>query len=142
MMRDFVATYSGKAASTEDFEAIVDKHMTPDMRAIGGGRMNWFFDEYVYGTALPSYKLESSFEKNAEGDVVLQVKLTQSNVDERFRMLVPIYLELANGRMVNLGHAQMVGNTTLEQKIPIRGLKDVPHRAVVHYYYDVLASDK
>jgi aminopeptidase N len=127
MMRDFVATYSGKAASTEDFEAIVDKHMTPDMRAIGGGRMNWFFDEYVYGTALPSYKLESSFEKNAEGDVVLQVKLTQSNVDERFRMLVPIYLELANGRMVNLGHAQMVGNTTLEQKIPIRGLKDVPH---------------
>lgn len=76
MMRDFVATYSGKAASTEDFQAMVEKHMTPDMRAVGGGNMNWFFDEYVYGTALPSYQLDASFEKDPSGDVVLKFKAT------------------------------------------------------------------
>ena len=142
MMHDFVATYSGKAASTEDFQGIVEKHMTTDMRALGNGKMDWFFDEYVYGTALPSYQLDSSFEKDASGDVVLHFKLTQSNVDEHFRMLVPIYLELANGLIINFGHAQMIGNTTMEQKVPIRGLKDTPNRAMLNYYIDVLASDK
>jgi hypothetical protein len=142
MMRDFVATYSGRAASTEDFQAMVEKHMTPDMRAVGGGNMNWFFDEYVYGTALPSYQLDASFEKDPAGDVVLKFKATQSNVDEHFRMLVPLYLELANGRVVNLGHAPMVGNTTIEQKLPIKGLKDTPRRAMLNYYDDVLSAEK
>ncbi len=36
---------------------MVEKHMTPEMAAFGGGTMDWFFDEYVYGTALPSYSI-------------------------------------------------------------------------------------
>ena len=141
MMQDFVKTYSGSAASTEDFKAMVEKHMTPDMKAIGDGKMDWFFDEYVYGTALPAYSLDYSFDNNAESDVVLNLKVTQSNVDDRFRMLVPIYIELADGRMINLGRARMVGNTTVEQKVPIKGLKERPHRAILNYMDDVLASN-
>ena len=141
MMQDFVKTYSGSAASTEDFKAMVEKHMTEDMKSIGDGNMNWFFDEYVYGTALPTYALDYSFENNADGDVVLNFKITQSNVDDRFRMLVPIYLELADGRIVNLGRARMIGNKTVEQKVPIKGLKDKPRRALLNYMDDVLASN-
>ena len=140
MMHDFVQSYSGHAATTEDFKAIVEKHMTPDMQRIGGGKMDWFFDEYVYGTALPTYKLDSSFDKDSEGDVVLSMKLTQSGVDERFRMLVPLYFELADGRIANFGRVTMVGNTSQEGKIPLKGLKDIPRRAIVNYYDDVLAS--
>lgn len=140
MMHDFVKSYAGHAATTEDFKAIVEKHMTPDMQRIGSGKMNWFFDEYVYGTALPTYKLDSSFDKNSEGDVVLSMKLTQSGVDERFRMLVPLYLELADGRITYFGRVTMVGNTSQEGKIPIKGLKDLPRRAMLSYYDDVLAS--
>ena len=141
MMQDFVKTYSGSAASTEDFEAMVEKHMTEDMKSIGDGDMNWFFDEYVYGMALPTYALDYSFENNADGDVVLNFKVTQSNVDDRFRMLVPIYLELADGRVVNLGRARMIGDKTIEQKVPIKGLKDKPRRALLNYMDDVLASN-
>ena len=141
MMQDFVKTYSGSTASTEDFKAMVEKHMTEDMKSIGDGNMNWFFDEYVYGTALPAYALDYSFENNADGDVVLNFKITQSNVDDRFRMLVPIYLELADGRTVNLGRARMIGNKTVEEKVPIKGLKDKPRRALLNYMDDVLASN-
>jgi hypothetical protein len=140
MMHDFVQSYGGHAATTEDFKAIVEKHMTPDMQRIGKGKMDWFFDEYVYGTALPTYKLDSSFDKNSDGDVVLSMKVTQSGVDERFRMLVPLYLELADGRIANFGRVTMVGNTSQEGKIPLKGLKDIPRRAIVNYYDDVLAS--
>jgi aminopeptidase N len=139
-MQDFVKTYSGRSATTEDFKTIVEKHQTPEMAAIGGGKMDWFFDEYVYGTALPSYKFEPSFDKDANGDVVMSFKLTQSNVDQNFRMLVPIYLEMADGRVLPLGRARLIGNTSIEQKVPLKGIKDRPTNATINYFDDVLAS--
>jgi Peptidase family M1 domain len=53
-MHDFVQTYSGHAATTEDFKAMIEKHMTPDMDLDGNHRLDWFFNEYVYGTAIPT----------------------------------------------------------------------------------------
>jgi aminopeptidase N len=139
-MQDFVKAYAGRAATTEDFKATVEKHMTPEMAAFGGGKMDWFFDEYVYGTQLPSYNMQSAIGNNAAGDLEFSFKLTQSNVNENFRMLVPLYIELADGNVRFLGRARLTGNTSLEQKIPLKGLKDKPHRVLVNYYDDVLAS--
>jgi hypothetical protein len=103
--------------------------------------MDWFFNEYVYGTALPTYKLEySNFDSDSNGDTVFSFKFTQSGVDNNFRMLVPIYLELANGRTVMLGRAPMTGNNSIEQKIPLKGLKEKPRRAVINFFNDVLAA--
>jgi len=51
----FVKTYAGKAATTEDFQG--DGRETHDERNGSYRRPHhdWFFNEYVYGTALPSY---------------------------------------------------------------------------------------
>jgi len=141
MMRDFVKTYSGQPATTEDFKAMVEKHMTPDMKQTGDGTMGWFFDEYVYGTALPSYKVDSSFDTDAQGDVVMNLKLTQSNVDDRFRMIVPLYLEFADNRVMRLGRVRIGGNSTVEQKVPLKGLKEKPRRLLINYMADVLAAN-
>ncbi len=141
LMQDFVKTYSGKAATTEDFKAVVEKHMNADMKAVADGKMDWFFDDYVYGTQLPSYQFTSSLETNPDHDVVLSFKLTQSNVDDHFRMLVPVYLELADGRVVELGRVRVAGNNSVEQKVPLKGLKDMPRRALINYMEDVLASN-
>jgi len=141
MMQDFVKTYTNKAATTEDFKAMVEKHMTRDMDMEGNQRMDWFFNEYVYGTALPSYGIDYSFDKDANGDVVVNFKIKQSGVDDKFRMLVPIYLELADGRIVNFGHARLTGNSTVDEKVPLKGLKDAPRRALLNYNYDVLAAN-
>jgi hypothetical protein len=140
MMQDFVKTYYGKAATTEDFQAMVEKHMTPAMDLTGNHKMDWFFDEYVYGTQLPAYRLDSSFDIGADGDVVLKFKATQSNVDDKFRMPVPLYLELADGNVVFLGRARMNGSTSVEQTVPLKGLKTRPKRAMLNYNDDVLAS--
>jgi aminopeptidase N len=139
-MQDFVKTFSGKAAATEDFKAMIEKHMTPEMDLDRNHRMDWFFNEYVYGTALPTYKMDYSFDKNAAGDVVFNFKVTQSNVDDTFKMLVPIYVELADGRTLPLGRARLAGNTAVQQSVPLNGLKDAPRRALVNYNDDVLAS--
>lgn len=140
-MHDFVATYSGHAATTEDFKAIVEKHMSAQMDLDGNHKMDWFFNEYVYGTALPSYAFTYSFENGPGGDIVMSMKLTQSGVSDRFRMLVPVYLELADGTIIRLGSASPDGNTTVEQKVPLKGLKQVPKRAMINYFSDVLSAN-
>jgi hypothetical protein len=106
----------------------------------GNQKMDWFFNQYVYGTQLPNYKLDSSFDTGPDGDAVLSFKLTQSNVDDKFHMLVPLYLELADGNVAFLGRARITGNTSIEQKVPLKGLKTKPRRAIVNYYDDVLAT--
>jgi hypothetical protein len=139
-MHDFVRTYAGRSATTEDFKAMIEKHMNRDMDMAGNQKMDWFFDEYVYGTQLPTYKIDYTFDTGADGDVVFGFKVTQSNVKDDFRMPVPVYLELADGKMLMLGRAKITGNTSVEQKIPLKGLKTKPKRALVNYYDDVLAS--
>jgi len=139
-MQDFVNTYRGKAASTEDFKRVVEKHMTREMDLDGNQRMDWFFNEYVYGTQLPSYQMSAVFDSGPNGDSVMNLKLNQSGVDNSFRMLVPIYLESEGGRIFFLGRAHMTGNSPFEKRIPLNGLKEKPRRAILNYYADVLAS--
>ncbi len=60
MMQDFIKTHYNKDVSTEDFKRAVEKHMTEEMNLDGNARMDWFFNQWVYGTEVPSYKLEYS----------------------------------------------------------------------------------
>ncbi|MGC2321123.1 MAG: hypothetical protein WA463_00700, partial [Terriglobales bacterium] len=93
----------------------------------------------VYGTALPTYKLDYSFDQAADG-YALNVKITQSGVDDKFSMPVPLYLELGKDHIVRLGAATLTGNRTLEQKIPLAGVKEKPRRAMLNYFNDVLCT--
>jgi hypothetical protein len=141
MMHDFLAAYMGKAATTEDFQAMVEKHMSPGMNLLGDNKMDWFFREYVYGTSLPSYAFNSSFDKNSGGDIVMKFTLTQSGVDDKFAVPVPLYLELQDGSIARLGSAKMVGNNTLSQTVTLPGLKEIPRHAMINYNFDVLAAN-
>jgi hypothetical protein len=136
-MRDFVATYRNRPATTEDFKAIVEKHMTPQMNLGGDGKMDWFFNEYVYGTALPSYRFTYSM-----NGTVASLEIAQSGVDKDFRMAVPVYVELANGHVVRLGSAAIAGNDTFANKVDLAsfGLKEPPKRLLINYYNDVLCD--
>lgn len=140
MMQDFVNTYRGKPATTEDFKAIVEKHMSQQMNLDGNHKMDWFFNEYVYGTQLPAYKFDYKFDTAPNRDISFSFNLAQSNVDGSFKMLIPIYLELDNGHIYLLGRAHLAGATSVQDKIPLRGLKTPPHRAVLSYYNDILAA--
>lgn len=138
MMQDVAKTYANRAATTEGFKEVLERHMTAEMNLDGNGRMDWFFNQYVYGTVIPSYQFTHSFEMDANGDVVFVFKVAQSNVSGDFRMLVPVYLEMADGRVIFLGRAGLTGNNSIEQRVPIQGLKMKPRRAMINYYADVL----
>jgi hypothetical protein len=138
MLRDFIATHRNTPVTTDDFKAVVEKHMLPEMDVDGNRSMNWFFNQFVYGMELPTYKFEQAVDKK-EGQTVVRLKLTQSGVSDGFRMLVPLYVEFQDGRVARLGSAKMTGNTTVEQEVPLGQLP--VKRALINHYYDVLSIE-
>jgi hypothetical protein len=68
------------------------------------------------------------------------LKLTQSGVSDGFKMLVPMYAELTDGRVVRIGSATIIGNSTVQQQVPL-GQTPVK-RVVLNHYYDVLALEQ
>jgi len=133
MMKDFIKTHFNQDVSTEDFKAIVEKHMTPEMNLDNNGKMDWFFNQWVYGTQVPAYKLEYS----VSSDGMLNGKLTQSGVSDDFRMLVPLYIDMGRG-WAKLGAARITGNNSIE----IKNIKlpAAPKRVAVCAMNDVLAT--
>ena len=138
-MQDFVRTFAEPAATTEDFKAMVEKHMTKEW-ILTASAMDWFFNQYVYGTALPSYKLDYSFDNGADG-VPVSISKSRSPAS----MKVPhagAHLSRTGGwphREPRAGR-RLSGNSSIEQKVPLKGMKDRPRRAMLNYYDDVLAS--
>jgi hypothetical protein len=97
MMHNFVESHREKAATTESFKAIAEKHMTKLMDLRKNGRLDWFFDEWVYGTQVPRYHFEYQATPGEAGKVKLHMTITQSEVDEHFAMLVPVFADFGNG---------------------------------------------
>jgi aminopeptidase N len=140
MMHDFVASHLLQAATTEDFKAIVEKHMTPQMDLENNHRMDWFFNQYVYGTDLPAYRFQSQTIPN--GDLTsLHFTLAQSGVPDTFRMPVPLYLELTDGKIVRLGNVNITGNKTIDQTVQLPMVYASVKRVLINYYFDVLSTD-
>ena len=140
MMKDFVTTYRLQAASTEDFKAIVEKHMTRQMDLERNQKMDWFFREYVYGIDLPHYHFESQLTPAGDGQS-LHFKLTQSNVGDNFRNLVPVYIELSDGRVFHILEVSAGGNSTVEKTVAMPKTPSPIKRVLINYFYDVLCTE-
>jgi hypothetical protein len=134
MMHDFVESHHSKPASTESFKAIVEKHMTKQMDLQHNGRLDWFFNEWVYGTEVPRYSFKYDLQPGEAGKTKVHAEITQSEVDGRFAMFVPIFADFGNG-MVRIGQAEVVGNMT--RKIDFI-LDRQPKKVAFNAYKDVL----
>jgi hypothetical protein len=111
MMHDFVDKHREYPASTESFKAIAEKHMTKQMDLGTNGRLDWFFNEWVYGTEVPRYHMDYQLVPADGGKVKLHLTVTQSEVDENFGMLISVYADFGKG-MIRLGQFGMACNST------------------------------
>ncbi len=136
MMQDFLARFANSPVATEDFKQVVEKHMKPAMDMDGNHRMDWFFDEWIYGSEVPSYRLEYSLKPGDSGGTVIEGKLTQSGVSPSFRMVVPVFGEFA-GKKDRLGVVAMRGNSTYEFKLTSA---QRPKQVLLNINHDILSE--
>jgi hypothetical protein len=134
MMHDFVESHKDQAASTESFKAVAEKHMTKIMDLQGNGRLDWFFNEWVYGTDVPRYKFEYQTTPAASGKVNLHMTISESDVSDHFAMVVPIFADFGNG-MVRIGQVGIAGNMTRtsDTVLPMQ-----PKKVALNAYKEIL----
>ena len=137
MMQDFLAAHYNGDISTEDFKQAVEAHILPAMNVDKNGKMDWFFDEWIYGTEMPSYKLSYSLAGGDGGKATLTAKLEQSGVSKNFAMVVPIYADFGNG-WARLGSATLVGDSSID--LTNIQLPSMPKKVAVAALDDVLAE--
>lgn len=140
MMREFTTVYAGKNPSTLDFQRVVEKHMTPQMNAMGNGLMHYFFQQWVHGTEVP--KLSSQLKASEAGDGKYRITgtITQAGVSNDFRVVVPIYAEFGKHTVARLGLVRLVGNSS-ESVDVILPMSRKPTRIVINAWSDVLTRD-
>jgi hypothetical protein len=91
-MRDFYTQYRGRSASTRDFQRVVEAHM--------GLPMGWFFDEWVYSSAIPTFVLSWRVDSMPEHPHVLHVRVRQEGVPRSFIMPVPLLIKFSDSAEV------------------------------------------
>jgi hypothetical protein len=98
------------------------------------GRLDWFFNEWVYGTQVPQYQVKYEVQPGGGGTVKVRVDVTQSHVDDQFAMFVPVFADFGKG-MIRMGQVAIVGNST---RSIIFDMDRQPKKVAVNAFKDVL----
>ncbi len=136
LMQDFTQTFANKAASTEDFKAILEKHMGAWMDLDGNHRMDWFFNQYVYGTGVPHYKLDYSVQETG-GKWQVTGAVTQSGVPDGWKDVLAVSVR-ASGKNTRMGWLRVKGKTApFNFTLPMK-----PEKIILNENEDTLADIK
>ncbi len=108
-MKEFYATYRGGSASTEDLRRVMEKH--------AGADLGWFFDQWIDGTAIPTYSWAWRAEAADGGRTRVKLRVRQTEVPASFQMWVPVTVELRDGRMLRT--RILVTGATTETELPL-----------------------
>ena len=128
LMRGFMRDHVGGVASTRSFEAAVSEAF--------GEPMDWFFDQWVYGVDVPTYRpdLDVSPLVDAREPFVLHGRVRQEDVPPGFRAEVPVRLEF-RGREPIVRRIR-IDRPEVDVAIPIPA---EPARIEFNYLHGVLA---
>ena len=128
LMRGFAADHRFEAASTDAFEASVTRAF--------GEPMDWFFDQWVHGVDVPTYRpdLEVSRLIDQDDPFVLHGTIRQEDVPDGFRMSVPILIRFDD--RPSIAHRVWVDADSVAVEIP---LPAEPSEIEFNYHHGVLA---
>ena len=130
ILRDFYMTYRGKDASTEDFKKVVENHVGTDM--------DWFFDQWIFGTDLPTYRFSHSTTERSDGKYIVNCRVIQEDVPDNFKMYVPMTIRFKGDKFFRL--RVLIDKPVTEFALPPLSLK--PERIIFNDLNSVLAKVK
>jgi hypothetical protein len=130
MLAEVMKRYGHKEISTEEFREVAAAFLPPKS---DDPKLETFFDQWVYGTGIPTLKLSYRL-KGKAGSLRLAGTLTQSDVDEDFTAYVPVEIQVSHShsitRWVRTGSDPVTFTVALPQP-PLRVMLD-PHHALLH----------
>jgi hypothetical protein len=129
-LKDLAVKYKGKIITTEGMRSLLEKHV--------GGDMGWFFDQWVYGTAIPKYTFGYDNAPTADGKFQVRCHVKQEGVPDNFAMMVPLTVTFEDERYIHL--RILVDQPEADIDLPTLPLK--PKKIVFNTYGAVLCDVK
>jgi hypothetical protein len=105
VLREYVQEYNGKAASTADFQRILERNV--------GGDWGWFFDSWIHSGDIPTYRWKSEITQGEGGVYNVTVHVDRRGVADDFKTIIPIRVDFGGGKT---GYMYMI-NTRPQQSI-------------------------
>lgn len=130
MMQDWFRDYESKWPSTLDFQAHVSKYV--------GMEMDWFFQQWVYNTELPTYHFRYTVRPEEGGTFAADCQVVTEGVPEDFKMFVPIEIDFGESRKA---YVRVMINQ-LDQTFDLPGLAFEPKSLKLNPFESVLARVK
>ncbi len=130
LLKEFHETNRNRMVTTADFEAMVTQK--------AGADMSWFFDQWVRGTAVPTYRFAWTGEPTASGEYQARVRVRQEDVPADFKMIIPLLLDFGEDGWAP--YRIMVEGPVTEVDLPLMPRK--PDRIVFNDGNAVLAEVK
>lgn len=96
MLAQILKRYGRREISTEEFRKLASEFLPPKS---DDPKLELFFDQWVYGTGIPSLRMTYSIRGKAPAWKVVGT-LTQSDVPEDFSVLAPVEIQVAAGRSI------------------------------------------
>ena len=129
LMRTYAADHMAGVMSTRSFEAAVER--------VFGEPMDWFFDQWVYGVEVPTYRpdLEVSPVVDGPSPFILHGRIRQEDVSDAFKMPVPVRLTFADHPPTTHRIWVDADEVMVELALPAR-----PTRVEFNYQHAVLAK--
>jgi hypothetical protein len=112
VLRNLVSQYQQKRMSNADIQRAFEAALPESLRWEGHQSLDWFFDGWVNGTAVPRYELLDVKFSARGGRTVATAKLLQKDAPDDLMTSVPIYAALANGKHVLVGRVFADGEET------------------------------
>lgn len=129
MMKDYIATFRGLDATTDDFRAVTERHLRMPM--------GWFFDQWVKGTQIPRFEYRWDRQELPDGRWVIRGSIDQFDTDPPFRVFMPVSLQFEGGRRTFI---QEINSRHTEFETP--PLTDRPKNVIFNDYSTVLCREE
>lgn len=97
VLRSMQERFDGRAMSTADMKAAFEAALPPDLRFEGKRSLDWFFDEWVNGTAVPLIELRNV--RFSPDRAHATFSITQKACQASLVTSVPVYAEMKDGSL-------------------------------------------
>ena len=111
ILRDYVHDYSGKLASTEDFEKVVERDSQTDFR--------WFFKDWIYGAEIPTVRWSYQVVPSGSG-YKLNMVVKKSDVSPDFALIAPVRVDFDDGKSGTFFAVVKGDEQTISRDMPMK----------------------
>ena len=122
LLRRLAEHGGSQALTTAAFQEELEAALPPHADAEKTGRLDWFFQQWVYDTGLPRYQLRWKLAGGGPAGRRVEGTITQSEVSELFTMPVPVYARFG-AELKRLGTVVVTGRQ-VAFAFPVSALPD------------------